>query len=121
LRHLDDVLVGAWVLAAESLRVGVLYQGRDVVRVGGVDHIEEELPVREVGCRALLREELGELGLRHDIGDQVHDAQLVVLRDLHGPQLRPWNEVLAPREDLLEEVLGDLLCGGEVVLACIEF
>jgi hypothetical protein len=29
--------------------------------------------------------------------------------------------MLSPREDLLEEVLGDLLCGGEVILACIEF
>ncbi len=52
----------------------MLDQSQDVLRIGGVDHIEEELAVREVGHKSLLREEFGELGLGHDIFDQVHDA-----------------------------------------------
>jgi len=69
LRDLNGVLVGVRVLVAEPQRMSVLDQGRDVMWVGGVDHIEKELPVGEVGDCALLWEELGEIRLRHHLFD----------------------------------------------------
>jgi hypothetical protein len=95
----------------------MLDKGRDILRVRSVHHIEEELSVWEVGERALLGEELGELRLSHDIFNKAHDTQLVVLRYFNRPQLCPWYEMLSAGKDLLKEVLGYLLDGGHIVLA----
>ena len=42
------------VLRAEPQVVGVLEEGGEVVRVGGVHHVEEELAVGQIGLGALL-------------------------------------------------------------------
>ena len=59
--HLDGGGVVLRVLRAEPEVVGVLEEGGEVVGVGGVHHVEEELAVRQVGLGALLGEELGQL------------------------------------------------------------
>ena len=82
------------VLRAEPQVVGVLEEGGEVVRVGGVHHVEEELAVGQVGLGALLGEELGQLLLLHDVGDEVDDAQLFILGHLDGAELSPWDEML---------------------------
>ena len=82
---LDDFLVAVGVFVYKLLLICMLDQSLDVLWVSGVHHIEEELSVREVSCGSLQREELGKLGLRHEIADQVHDAQLVVLWELNRP------------------------------------
>ena len=52
----------------------VIDESRDILRIGGVDHIEEELAVREVSHISLLREVFGELGLGHDLFVPVPEA-----------------------------------------------
>ena len=92
--ELDGGGVVLWVLRAEPQVVGVLEEGGEVVGVGGVHHVEEELAVGQVGFGALLGEELCQLLLLPDVGDEVDDTQLVILGYLDGAELSPWDEML---------------------------
>jgi len=58
--------------------VGVLDQGGQVLGLRGVDDVEEELAVRQVGVGLLLGEELGKAGLRHHVLDERHHTELIV-------------------------------------------
>ena len=58
------------VLTTKPQVVGMLDEDSEVVGVGGVRHIEEELAVRQVGLGALLREESRQVILLHDVGDE---------------------------------------------------
>ena len=115
--HLDGGGVVLRVLRAEPEIVRVLEEGGEVVGVGGVHHVEEELAVGQVRLGALLGEELGQLLLLHDVGDEADDAELVILGHLDGAELGRGDEVLPAGEHLLQEVLGHLLPGRHVELA----
>ena len=54
---LDSGGVVLGVLTTKRQVVGMLDEGGEVIGVGGVHHIEEELAVRQVGLGALLGEE----------------------------------------------------------------
>ena len=88
-------------------------------RVGGVDHIEEELAIRQVGLCALLRDKLRQILLLHDVGDEAYDTQLVILGHLDRSELGLWNKMLPTSDHLFQKVLRDLLPGRHVELACI--
>ena len=94
----------------------MLYEGCEIVWIRGVHNVKEELPIWKVGLGALFREELGQLLFLHHVPDEAHDAELVILRYNYWAHLGPGYQVLPAREDLLEEVLGDLLLGGQEVL-----
>ena len=104
------------VLTTKSQVVGMLDEGGELVRVGGVHHIEEELAVRQVGLGALLGEEFRQV--LHDVGDEADYTQLVKLGHLDGSKLTPWNEMLPTSKHFFQKVLRDLLPGRHVELAC---
>ena len=54
--------------------------------------------------------------LLHNIGDQVYNAELVVLWNHDRAQLGLRDEVLLSRKDLFDEVFCELLLGRQVVL-----
>jgi hypothetical protein len=87
--YLDYVALLLGLLAGEPLAMRVVNDGVKVLVVGGVDDIEEVLPVGEIGLRLLLREELRQIGLGHDVLNEVDDAELVVAGHLNGAQLGP--------------------------------
>ena len=62
----------------------MLDNGVEVLVDGGVDKVNIVVPVWEISLRLLLRKELGELGLSHDVLVQVHYAELVLAGDLDG-------------------------------------
>ena len=82
------------ILRAQPQVVGLLDEGGEVVKVGGVHHVEEELEVGQVGLGALLGEEIGQVLLLHDVGYEVDNAQLIILGHLVGSELSPGDEVL---------------------------
>ena len=98
---LDDVALFLGLPAGEPLALRMLDNGVEVLVVGGVDDVKEVLPVREISLRLLLREELGDLGLIHDVLYQVNHAELVIAGDLDGEQLGPGDQMLPACEDIL--------------------
>ena len=64
--------------------MGMLDEGFEVSMVGGIDDVEEVLPVGQVGRGLLLGKQLGQLGLSHDVLDEVDHAELVIPRDVDG-------------------------------------
>ena len=78
--YLDHVGVVLRIFRAESLLVGMLYEGCEIVWIRGVHNVKEELPIWKVGLGALFREELGQLLFLHHVPDEAHDAELVILR-----------------------------------------
>ena len=107
------------VLRTEPQVMGMLDQSCQVVRVGGVHHVEEELAVRQVGFGALLWKEFPEFLLLHNIGDEADDAQLIILWHLNRSELGPGDKMLPACKYFFEKVLGDLLSGRHVELAYI--
>ena len=95
----------------------MLEEALDIVGVHGVEDVEEVDSVGGIRLGLLLREEFSQLRLLHGICDEIGDAELVVLRYHDGAQLCLGYEVFLSREDLLDEVFGELLLGREVVLA----
>ena len=76
---LDGGGVVLGVLPTKPQVVGMLDEGGEVVGVGGVHHVKEELAVRQVGLGALLGEEFRQVLLLHDVGDETDYTQLVIL------------------------------------------
>ena len=62
----------------------MLDEGFEVSMVVGIDDVEEVLPVWQVGRGLLLGKQLGQLGLSHDVLDEVDPAELVIPRDVDG-------------------------------------
>ena len=96
----------------------MLDEGGEVVGVGSVHHVEDELAVLQVGLDALLGEKFRQVLLIHDVGDEADYTQLVILGHLDGSKLSPWNEMLTTSEHLFQKFLRDLLPGRYVELAC---
>ena len=97
--------------------MSMLDEGIEVPMVGGIDDVEEVLPVWHVGRGLLLGKKLGQLGLGHDVLDEVDHAELLIPRDVDRSKLNSRDQVLPTCEHLLEKVLGDFLDGWKVVLA----
>ena len=70
--------------ASESLALSMLDNGVEVLVDGGFDKVNRVVPVWEISLRFVLREELVEVGLSHDVLVQVYHAELVLAVDLDG-------------------------------------
>ena len=62
----------------------MLDNGVEVLVDGGFDKVNRVVPVWEISLRFVLREELVEVGLSHDVLVQVYHAELVLAVDLDG-------------------------------------
>ena len=60
----------------------MLDEGFEVSMVGGIDDFEELIPVWQVDMGLLLGQQLGQLGLSHDILDEVDHAELIIPLDV---------------------------------------
>ena len=112
----DGLLLLVHAGAGHPLDVGVVHDLAQVLRVDGVEDVEEVLPRRPLVLRVLGREVLHELGVLLELGPEAPDRELVVMRHLDVVDVGLQNERLLAREDLLQEVVGDQVLIGQVIL-----
>ena len=106
-RQLDSLRLSILARCGVALPVGVLYQVLHVLRVAGVEDVEEIGPVGQPAPRQLVREVLHEVGSILQLRPEVLHRELVVEGHLDHADLLDLDELLLLREDLLEEVLGE--------------
>ena len=91
----------------------------EVVRVQGVEDVEEVVPWWALTFWVLVGEVLHHGGVLGELGIQGLDGELFVLRHPDLLDLRLLEQVLLAREDLLEKVLVDHRLRREVELEAV--
>ena len=104
-RQLDGLRLSILARYGVTLQVGVLDQVLHVLRVAGVEDVEEVGPVGQPAHRQLVREVPHEVGGMLHLRPDVPHRELVVEGHLDHADLLDLDELLLLREDLLEEVL----------------
>ena len=116
LGDLDGVPLVVGAVGRHPLLVGVLQDLLEVFGVDRVQDVEEVLPRRALAGWVLVGEVLDELVVLGELGPQVLDRELVVVRHGDPLHLGLLHQLLLAAEHVLEEVLVDDALVGQVVL-----
>ena len=118
-RHLDGLLLHGLAGGGVALFVGVRHDLAEVVRVHGVEDVEEVLARRSLVLGVLVGEVAVHGVVLLELRPQRLRGQLLVVRHFDGVDLVILEQLLPAGQHLLEEVLVDERLGRQVELEAV--